>query len=79
MKVLWGNLCICPCLNSLELPQHIPGELLSINHLKIWGDVQQPHNDMAYLLVCVGDTLEAQNYGMALVWTSPHQVQASMM
>ena len=32
---------------------------------------------MAYLLVCVGDTSEAQNYGMALVWISPHQVQAS--
>ena len=79
MKALWGNLCICPCLNYQELPQHIPGEILSISHLKIWGDVQQPHKDMAYLLVCVGDTSKAQNYGMALVWISPHQVWASTM
>ena len=76
MMALWGNLSICPHLNYLELLQHI---LLSISHLKIWGDIQQPCNDMAYLLVCVGDTSEAQNYGMALVWISPHQVWASTM
>ena len=79
MIALWGNLNICPCLDYLELPQHIPGELLSISHLKIWGDIQQPCNDMAYLLVHVGDTLEAQNYGMALVWISPYKVLASTM
>ena len=74
-----GNLNICPCLNYLELPYHTPGELLSISHLKIWGDTQEPHNDMAHLLVHTGDALEAQNYGMALVWISPHQVWASTM
>ena len=79
MKALWSNLCICPCLNHLELPQNIPRELLSISCLEIWGDVQQPHYEMAYLLVHVGDTLEAQYYGMALVWISPNQVWVSMM
>ena len=34
---------------------------------------------MAYLLVCTGDSLEVQNYGMSLVWISPHQVWASTM
>ena len=34
---------------------------------------------MAYLLVCTGDTLGAESYGMALEWISPHQVQASTM
>ena len=34
---------------------------------------------MAYLLVCTGDASDAQNYGMSLVWISPHQVQASTM
>ena len=34
---------------------------------------------MAYLLVCTGDTLEAQNYSISLVWISPHQVWASTM
>ena len=77
MMALWGNLNICPCLNYLELPQHTLGELLSISHLKIWWDAQQSCNDMAYLLVRIGDALEAQNYSMALVWISPHQVQAS--
>ena len=34
---------------------------------------------MAYLLVCTGDTLEAQNYGISQVWVNPTQVQASTM
>ena len=34
---------------------------------------------MAYLLVCTGDVLGVENYGMALVWISPHQVQTSTM
>ena len=34
---------------------------------------------MAYLLICTGDALEAQNYGISLVWISHHQVWASTM
>ena len=79
MMALWGNLDICPCLNYLELPYHTSGELLSISHLKIWGDIQEPFNNMAYLLVCTGDALGAESYGMALIWISPHQAQASTM
>ena len=79
MMALWGNLNICPHLNYLELPYHTSGELLSISHLKIWGDTQEPHNDMAYLLVCTGDASGTESYGLALVWISPHQAQASTM
>ena len=79
IMALWGNLNICPCLNYLELTYHTLGELLSISCLKIWGDIQEPCNNMAYLLVCTGDALGAENYGLVLVWISPHQVQASTM
>ena len=43
------------------------------------GDIQEPHNDIAYLPVCTGDALEAQNYGISLVWINPNQVWASTM
>ena len=56
-----------------------PGELQSISWLKIWGNTQDPCDDMAYLLVHTEGDSEAKNYGMALVWTSPHQAQVSMM
>ena len=79
MMSLWGSLNICPYLNYLELLCHSSGELLSISSLKIWGDLQEPRNDIAYLLVCTGDALEAQNYGISLVWISPNQVWASTM
>ena len=54
MMAIWGNLNICPCLNYLELPYHTLGELLSISCLKIWGDIQEPCNNMAYLPVHTG-------------------------
>ena len=34
---------------------------------------------MAYLLVCSEGGSEAESYGMALVWISPHQTRVSMM
>ena len=79
MIALWGNLNICPHLNYLELPYHTSGELLSISCLKIWADIQEPRNNMAYLLVHTEDASGAESYGMALVWISPHQVWASTM
>ena len=79
MRTLWGNLSTCPHLDYLELPYHTLGELLSISCLKVLGDAQEPHNDMAYLLVCTEDTSEAESYGMALVWISPHQAWPSTM
>ena len=74
MMALWGNLDICPHLNYLELPCHTSGELLSISCLKVLGDTQEPHNDMAYLLVHTEDASGTESYGLALVWISPHQV-----
>ena len=79
MRGLWGNLSICPILCNVDLPYHTAGELLSISCLKIWGDTQKPQVGMAYLLIKVEDASEVKGYGMALVWISPHQAQASMM
>ena len=79
MRALWGHLSICPLLDHVDLPYHMAGELLSINHLKIWGDTQKPQDSIAYLLVKVIDISEVEGYSMALVWISPHQARASMM
>ena len=79
MRAFWGNISICPCIDYLELPYHTSGELLSICHLKVWGDTQEPHSNMAYLLVHMEVSSEAGSYGMALVWISPHQAWASTM
>ena len=52
-------------------------ELDSISRLKIWGNTQSPHQDMAYLLVWVDNNPNAKIYGMALVWVSLLQTKAS--
>ena len=79
MRALWGSLSICALLDHVDLPYHTVGEMLSISHLKVWGDTQKPHDGLAYLLVRVEDASGAGGYGIALVWISPHQACASMM
>ena len=76
---LRGNLNICPHLNYPELPCHTSGELLSISGLKIWRDIQEPCNDMAYILVCTGDTLENWAYGVSIMWIDSNQIWAPTM
>ena len=44
MRALWGSLGICPLIDHMELPYHMAGELDSISCLKVWGDIQKPHN-----------------------------------
>ena len=51
MRALWGSLEICPPTDHIGLPHHKAGELLSIGHLKVWGDAQKLHLGMAYFLV----------------------------
>ena len=79
MKTLWGSLSICPLMTCVRLPHHMVEELDSISHLKIWGNTQSPHQDMAYLLVQVNNTPNAKIYGMALVWVSLLQTKASVV
>ena len=77
MKTLWGSLSICPLMTCIRLPQDTAEELDSISHLKIWGNTQSLHQDMAYLLVWVDNTPNAKIYGMAPVWVSLLQTKAS--
>ena len=76
---LWGNIDICPCFNCLELPCHSPTKLISVSSFNVWGNIQDPHHDMAYLLVHLGNTSEERQYGVSLVWVNPHQTRTSTM
>ena len=79
MRALWGSLEICPPTDHTDLPCHMAGELLSIGHLKVWGDAQKLHLGMAYFLVRADGTSEAGNYGLAIVWIDSHQARMVLM
>ena len=79
MASLWGNLNICPQLHQLKLPCHSQVGLSSISSLKIWGDVQKPHYDIAYMLVQVENDRKDRLYGISIVWVNPNQVRAATM
>ena len=77
LATVWGNFDVCPCLNHLELPGHSPAELVSVSSFKVWGNTQDPHHNMDYLLVHLGDTIEDRQYGVSLVWVNPNQTRTS--
>ena len=77
MAPLWGNLNICPQPHQLELPCYTQVELSSISSLKVWGEVQKPCHDIAYLLVWVENTMEDRHYGISIVWVDPNQVRVA--
>ena len=79
MASLWGNFDKCPHLDHLELPCHSPAELFSISSFKIWGSIQEPCHNIAYLLVYTGNTTEDRQYSVSLVWVNPNQTRASTM
>ena len=79
MASLWENFNICPQLHWLELPCHSQEELFSKRSLKVWGDAQKPHPDIAYLLVWVEDTKRDRCYGISLVWVHPNEVRVATM
>ena len=54
-------------------------ELFSISSLKVWGKVQKPCHDIAYLLVLVENAMKDRQYGISLVWVNPNQVRAATM
>ena len=60
-------------------PCHSKAELFSISSLKVWGNVQKPHCDIAYLLVRVENTMTDRHYGISLVWVNPNHVRAATM
>ena len=79
MASLWGNLNICPHLYQLELPYHSQVELFSISSLKVWGNIQKPCYNIAYLLVQTENATEDRHYGISPVWVNCNQVRAATM
>ena len=79
MAPLWGNLNICPQLCQLKLSCHSQAELSSLNSLKVWGEGQMPHHNIAFLLVQVENVMGDRHYGLSVVWADPSQVRAASM
>ena len=79
LATVWGNFDVCPHLNCSELPSPSPAELISVSSFKVWENTWDPHHDMAYLLVCLGDTTEERQYGVSLVWVNTNQTRTSTM
>ena len=76
---LSGNFNVCSHLDCIELPGHSPADLISVSSFKVWGNTWEPHHNIAYLLVHLGDTTEDRQYGIFLAWVNSKQTWASTM
>ena len=56
-----------------------PARLISVSSFKVQRNIQDPCSDMAYLLVCLGNTMEDRQYGVSLVLVNPNQTRATTM
>ena len=59
---LCGHHDICLLLQQFHVAQVTQSELISLTHLKVWGDAKRFHSNVAFLLVA-----EERVYGLTMV------------
>ena len=49
------------------------GQLTALSQAGAWGDMEKPHQDMAFLLIVPSLAIGCkQVFGLTAVWTHPH-------
>ena len=75
---LWGCHDICLLLEQFHIVCITQKELVSLTHLKVWGNVDKFCSDIAFLLILPREgTVEETTYGLTMVWVHPYQVRVS--
>ena len=75
---LWGCHNICPFLKQFHIICIPQMELVSLTQLKVWGDVDKFHSDVAFLLILPKEGMaEEKTYDLTMVWAYPYQVRVS--
>ena len=74
-----GDISICPSLHWFQLSCHSQVELSSLNGLKVWGEGQKPHHNIAFLLVWAEEDTGERNYGLSTIWVNPSQSRVPSM
>ena len=75
-----GTSTFALCCNQFQLPCHSQAELSSLNGLKVWGEGQKLHHDIAFLFVWAEEEATGgRNYGLLTVWVNPSQARVSSM
>ena len=77
-QFLWACHDICLLLEQFHIAHITQMELVSLTHLKAWGDVDKFHSDIAFLLVLPKEgAAEEKTYGLAMMWVHPYQARVS--
>ena len=77
---LWGCLTICPPLQQFQISSITQLELFSLTNLKAWGEKQDIHNNIAFLLVLTkGESTGGRSYGLSTIWVNPSQAGVHSM
>ena len=72
--MLWGCHNICPSLSHFQVTEVTWPELSALSHAGVWGDIQKPQCNIAFLLIVLGKTVEGEMaFRLVVVWMHPHQ------
>ena len=80
LALLWGHLTISPPLQQSQLPSVTHSELSSLMSLKVWGEKQKVHQDIAYLVgLAEGEATQDRKYSLLTIWVNPCQARVCSM
>ena len=69
---------ICLLLGQFHIVHITQMKWSTLTHLKAWGDADQFHSDVAFLLILPKEGMaEERTYGLTMVWAHPYQVRVS--
>ena len=75
---LWGCCNICPHLEQFHIAHITQTELVSLTHLKVWGNTDKFCSDITFLLVLPKEgAVEERTYGLTMMWVHPYQARVS--
>ena len=75
---LCGYLDICPLLEQFHIAHMTQWEVASLTQLKVWGDPEKFHSDIAFLLVLPEEGVVGERvYCLTMMWVHPYQVRVS--
>ena len=80
LALLWWYLNISPSLQQFHIMSITQSELSSLTSLKVWGDKEKFHNDIAFLLVSAEEEVTGdRKYGLSTIWVNPCQARVCSM
>ena len=71
----WESLDLCPKIMQFQVCTITQGQLTTLSQAGAWGDMEKPHQDMAFLLIVPSLAVRCEQvFRLTAMWMHPHQI-----